>query len=67
MVTPRLRAYTTRKMPHDLLKRMRIVAALMTADADQRVTLEWVLAEVIRRGLPLLENEVMPRRKPGGP
>lgn len=58
-MSPKMRAYTTRKMPDDILKRMRILAAMKSAEEERRVTLEWVMTEVLRRGLPLLEREVL--------
>ena len=54
-----LTAYTTRKMPTDLLKRMRVLAAMKSADEDRRITLEAIVADALRRGVPLLEKEVL--------
>lgn len=55
----RLTAYTTRKMPKDFLDRMRVLAAMKSADEGERVTLEQVVNEVIKRGLPLIEKDVL--------
>lgn len=52
-------AYTSRKIPRDFLSRMRVLAAMRSADEGQRVTLEAVVNEVIRRGLPLVEKDVL--------
>jgi hypothetical protein len=57
-VSPKTRIYTTRKLPLDLLKRMRLLAAMMSADRDRRVTIEQVVNEALTRGVPLLEREV---------
>jgi hypothetical protein len=50
-------AYTTRKFPKDALRRMRVLAAVLSQDKEERVTMETVLNEVIARGLPVLEKE----------
>ena len=55
----RFRAYTSRRMPADLLDRVRLLAATQTAVSGKRATMESVMAEVIRRGLPLVEREVL--------
>ena len=55
----RVRAYTTRKLPDDFLNRMRILAAFRTAEEKRRVTLEDVVNDVIKRGLPLVEKETL--------
>lgn len=52
-------AYTTRKMNPDYLARMRVLAAMRSADEKRRVTLEQIVNEVIKRGLPLVEREVL--------
>lgn len=62
-MSPKTKAYTTRKMPSELLDRMRVLAAWRTAETGQRVTLEHVFAEVLKRGLPLVEAEVIGRKK----
>ena len=62
-MSPRLRSYTTRKMPADFLKRMRMIAAFKSADGEARTTIEWVLNEALRRGLPLIEKEVFGDKK----
>mgnify|MGYP001586064633 CR=1 FL=1 len=54
-----LRAYTTRKMSSDLLNRMRVLAAMKSAEDGSRVTLEAILTDVIRKGLPILEKEIL--------
>ena len=51
-------SYTTRKMPAEYLKRMRMIAAFKSAETDHRVTMEWVLNEALKRGLPLIERDV---------
>lgn len=60
-MTPKkpVRAYTSRKMPTDFLNRMRVLAAMRTADEGRRVTLEQIVNEVIKRGLPLVEKDVL--------
>lgn len=55
----KVKAYTSRKIPVDFLARMRVLAAMRSADEGERVTLEAVVNEVIRRGLPLVEKEVL--------
>lgn len=52
------RIYTTRKLPLDLLKRLRLLAAMMSAERDRRVTIEQVVNEALTRGIPLIEREV---------
>ena len=62
-MAPKTRSYTTRKMPSDFLKRMRMIAAFKSADSDGRITMEWVLNEALKRGLPLIEREVFGEKK----
>jgi len=50
-------------MPSDFLKRMRMIAAFKSADSDGRITMEWVLNEALKRGLPLIEREVFGDKK----
>lgn len=59
MSAKKLTAYTTRKMPKDFLDRMRVLAAMRSADEGHRVTLEAVVNEVIKRGLVLVEKDVL--------
>ena len=60
MIQPKLTiAYTTRKMPTDLLKRLRVLAAFQSAEENRRVTLEAMVAEALRRGVPMLEREIL--------
>lgn len=56
---PRMRAYTTRKIPADLLERLRLLAAAKSVEDNQRCTLETMVTEAIRRGLPELEREIL--------
>jgi len=55
----RMRAYTTRKMPADLLDRLRVLASVKSAEEERRVTLEAMVNEAIERGLPVLEREIL--------
>lgn len=57
----RTRAYTTRKLPSELLDRIRMLAATKSALTGERVTMEAVVAEVIREGLPVVEEKVTGR------
>jgi hypothetical protein len=54
---PKVRVYTTRKLPLDLLKRMRLVAAMLSVERDKRVTIEQVVNEALAYGVPRLESE----------
>lgn len=56
---PALRAYTTRKMPADVLNRLRVLASLRSAEEGERVTLESMVTEALRRGLQALEKEIL--------
>lgn len=58
MSPAKTRIYTTRKLPLDLLKRMRLLAAMMSAERERRVTIEQVVNEALARGVPLIEREV---------
>lgn len=58
MSPSKTRIYTTRKLPLDLLKRLRLLAAMMSAERDRRVTIEQVVNEALTRGIPLIEREV---------
>ena len=59
MTGRRVKAYTSRKIPVDFIDRMRVLAAMRSATEQRRVTLEQVVNDVIRRGLPLVEREVL--------
>lgn len=56
---PRLRAYTTRSFPDDLLKRLRVLAAYESARRNERVTLEQMVADAVRRGITEIEKEIL--------
>lgn len=58
-IKPRVRAYTTRKMPVDLLERLRVVAAMRSATERRRVTLETVITEALTIGLDELERNIL--------
>ena len=53
------RAYTTRKLPLDLLQRLRVLAAAASAKEEDRVTMEAMHAAALRRGIPLLEKDIL--------
>ena len=53
-----IRAYTTRTMPKEILDRVRVLAAERSESEGRRVTMEWMVAEVLRKGLPLMEQEM---------
>ena len=55
----RVRAYTTRKMPSELLERLRVLAAVKSAEDGRRCTLEWIVNEALRIGLAQLESEIL--------
>lgn len=45
-------------MPADVLKRVRLLSAVLSAEGDGRVTMEAVLNRVLEAGLPVVEHEV---------
>jgi hypothetical protein len=52
------RAYMTRSMRTDLLNRLRVLAAWLTAENQgDRVTMEDVLNRVVEAGLPTVEHQ----------
>jgi len=56
---PVTRAYTTRSVPVELIDRMRVLASAKTMEDRQRITLEQIVNEALRRGIPLLEREIL--------
>jgi hypothetical protein len=55
----RVRAYTTRKMPADILERLRVLAAMRSAMEKRRITLEEIVNEALTIGLDRLERDIL--------
>ena len=56
---PTTRAYTTRSVPLELIDRMRVLASAKTLEDRRRITLEQIVNEALRRGIPILEREIL--------